>query len=468
MAAELGESTDPRELVPGEPEQIANDLRALVTNIRTISGIGDALDEIDPAGWTGDAADAFREAFGREPRKWTDLGELLAQGGKSLADYGDVLTWAQSEAQRAIDMHTAAQAASRAAFVQWVERMSGASFAERLDTPFEDPGKDLVQEAQDVLDNARTRLASVGDTVAGQFGVEQDEDGGFKYSKDYEFGTDHRKPEWRRDDRTGEWVEEEDPNGWQGGRFGRSYHAEVGVNGESDGMLSDTLGDTAKALGIDLDESTHEASASVAVFDGSAGGESESGSWHMEGSALGASASAGATTSSIAVSGEANADAYLAKESVEGEYKLGDHAAISGSAKDIAGAEVGVDGTAGVTGVQAGAKAFAGAKIEAEAGAEVAGVNAGVHGSVRAGIGAEASGQIGLGDDGKFHVSASLGAAVGIGGSVGFDFSIDPQGVVDTVKDVADDVGDFASGVATDVGHGIENAADAVGDLFGL
>nr|WP_156131624.1 hypothetical protein [Amycolatopsis methanolica] len=65
MAAGLGETTSPRELIPGEPELIAGDLRDLVAGIQQIGTTGDGLAGIVPAQWSGAAADAFREASAR-------------------------------------------------------------------------------------------------------------------------------------------------------------------------------------------------------------------------------------------------------------------------------------------------------------------------------------------------------------------------------------------------------------------
>lgn len=444
--AELGETTDPRELIPGEPEQITNDLREVIGNIEKLATIGKTLRGTDPSTWTGEAADTFRSAFAQEPPKWFDVADLLSQGGQALADYADVLVWAQSEAQRAIELYTAAQAVSRAALGQYYARMSQASDAERLFTPFRDPGEGMARVAQEVLDNARSRLAATGDSVAEAFGVKSDGYGGFK-EEEREYG---------------------DKGGWQRVRGGRSYRGHWGPTDESDGMLHDKIGETLQALGFDIDERTSESAAGVDVLHGGIGGGFGSGPWsgsgELEGSLFGAGASAGATVSSMAISGEANAEAYLATGSAEGDVKLGDHAGVSGSGNAIVGAEAGVHGNVGLTGAQGGVEAFVGGKAEVEGGAEVAGVNAGVHASVQAGLGAEASGQVGMGDDGKFHLSASVGVTLGIGGSVGFDVAIDPQEVVDTVKDVVDDVGDFAS----DAAHGIENAADAVADFLGF
>jgi hypothetical protein len=92
MAAELGQTTDPKALIPGEPEQIAKDLRQMVGNIQAIDGIGNNLRGIDPAQWTGAASTAFREAFSAEPPKWLQAVDVAGQNGRSLADFADTLT----------------------------------------------------------------------------------------------------------------------------------------------------------------------------------------------------------------------------------------------------------------------------------------------------------------------------------------------------------------------------------------
>ncbi|NKQ56470.1 hypothetical protein HFP15_26690 [Amycolatopsis sp. K13G38] len=463
MAAELGQTTDPKDLIPGEPEQISSDLRELIGNIDKIGTTGDGLKGVNIGDWTGQGANAFWDAFNPEPPKWLNTVELIGQGGQSLADYGDALTWAQSEAQRAIEIYTQAQAASQAAAEQYNAQATQASAAGQTVAPFQDPFAAAAQDAQTVLANARDKLAAAGGAVAEAFGMKSDGEGGYKkdIGEGYEFGADARKKtKW--DKEKGEWV---DPGGWQRNGRNKSYSGEWGS--QSDGMMHDKIADTLKSLGFDIDEKTYKASAETSWLDGKVEGDFSSGPFSgqgkLEGSVLGAGASAEATVSALGVSGSANAEAYLAKGSAEGEVKLGDHAGVSGSAEGMIGAQASAEGSAGWTGVQGSAEAFAGAKVEGQASAEVAGVSAGVHGEAWAGVGAEASGQFGMGDDGKFHVGASVGVALGVGGKVGFDFAVDPGEVVDTVKDVAGDVAD----VASDVGHGIANAADAVGDFVG-
>ncbi|MBB4685342.1 putative T7SS-secreted protein [Amycolatopsis jiangsuensis] len=438
MAAELGETTDPKELVPGEPQLISGDLKQLAGTIRKMAGISDELSGIDAEQWTGAAADEFRQAFGAEPKKWLDAIGSLGQGAAALADYGDALTKSQSDAQRAIELYTQGQAATRAATAQWNARLVQSLATGGPWPSFTDPGQAATRQAEQILAAARRTVEETGDEVAKKLGFTKDSDGTF--TKDL---------------------------GSREFSKGKSWNAEWGTE-QSDGMLVDKWGGVLEKLGIDTSEDTVSASADVSLLDGSLDGKfgdgTFGGSGKIEGAVLGAGAGAHAGASNLGVNAGAYAEAYLAKGSAEGELHYGDHVSVKGDVSGEIGAKASAEGTAGWTGVQGKAEAFAGGKIEGNASAEVAGVTAGVHGEAWAGVGAEASGQLGMGDDGKFHIGASLGVAVGIGGKVGFDIAIDPAEVVDTVQDVAGDVAD----VASDVGNGIADAAGAVGDFLGF
>lgn len=466
--AELGQTTNPRELIPGEPEAVVNDLRELARNIEAIGTTGDSLGNVDPGGWTGDAATAFREVFTAEPPRWFQAVDTANQGGQALADYADTLVWAQDEAQRAIEMYTEAQAASRAAAAQYDQQAQRAAESGETLAPFNDPGASAAEEAQAVLDNARNEVNQAGDRTAGLLGFQPDGEGG--YQRDLggnEWGSSRRDKKRVWDPETGQWTEE-DPGGWQQHGRGRSWHGQWGS--QSDGMLHDLIKDTLGQLGIEIPEKEWEASANVDVLGGKLEGDFSSGDWSgsgsLEGSLLGAGAGANATASALGVGASAYAEAYLAKGSAEGELNYGEHVTLSGSAEASVGAEATAEGSIGVTGAQGSVGAFAGGQAGVEGNAEAGGVSVGAHGEVRYGIGAEASGQFGMGDDGKFHVGASLGLTVGLGGSVGFDVAVDPGGVVDAAADVGEVVSDIGSGiadVASEVGSGVAGFASDVG-----
>ncbi|WP_326569296.1 hypothetical protein VSH64_47470 [Amycolatopsis rhabdoformis] len=467
MAAELGETTDPKELIPGEPRFISGDLKDMVRNIQKMAAISDGLSGVDAKQWTGEASDRFRETFGQEPKKWFETIGVLGTGANALADYGDVLTRSQAKAQQALELYTQGQAATRAASAQWTVDAYRALTGGHQIPAFADPGQGATQQAERILAAARAELEEIGGSTAEKLGFKKESDG--TYKKDlgdgHEFGADHRnkKPVW--DDEKKEWVEE-DPGGWQSHGKSKNYSREFGT--QSDGMLTDKLGGLLEKFGIDTSESTVSASAGVDLVDGSLDGKfgdgTFGGSGKVEGAAIGAGAEAHAGAGPLGLNAGASAEAYLAKGSAQGEIHYGDHMSIKGDASAEVGAKASAQGSIGWSGMQGSLEGFAGARIEGNAGAEVGGVTAGVHGEAWAGVGAEASGQFGMGDDGKFHVGASLGVALGIGGKVGFDISIDPGEVVDTVQDVAGDVAD----VASDVGHGIANAAGAVGDFLGF
>ncbi|MEV0409423.1 hypothetical protein AB0I68_01120 [Streptomyces sp. NPDC050448] len=109
----------------------------------------------------------------------------------------------------------------------------------------------------------------------------------------------------------------------------------------------------------------------------------------------------------------------------------------------FAGGEAAVSAGAGQDGLNAGAKAFAGAKASVAGGGELAGIGAGGTAEGWAGAGAEAKVTFGKEDDGKWHVGGKVGLALGLGGSVGGEFTIDPHKVSDAFGDAADAVGSW-------------------------
>lgn len=425
MAAELGQTSDPRELIPGDPETIVADLRELATGIGTIDGIDRGLAGVDPFGWTGQASDAFREKFGAEPPKWTQAVDDLTSGGDAVAGYAEVLTWAQGEALRAIETYAQGEAASAAAARQFDAQQAqpGADPS----AVFHDPGSAARSLAQQILDHARGKKEEAGDDASHAIGVAS---GKHEFSHGHEFKRER--------------------------------------GSQADGMLNDLIAQGLGAAGVDVTTHTASASADVSLLSGSLDGSFDSGavsgSGKLSGSVLGAGAEAHGSASWLGVSGGASAEAYLAKGSADGQLNLGDHAGIQGHGEAIVGAKAEAEGNLGWTGGEVSGEAFAGAKASGNASAEVAGVGAGVNGEAWAGIGAEGSAQFGMGDDGKFHVGASAGVALGVGGKVGFDVTVDPGEVVDTATDLAGDVGHYAS----EAGHGLEDAGHAVADFLGF
>jgi RHS repeat-associated protein len=169
---QLGQTSDPKELVHGD----AGKIRAAAAKLRTFqTGLGevaDGLNRIDTGQWEGQAADAFRAKFAPEPPKWSAAATAMGKAAAALESYSSAVESAQSEAQRAIELWNQGQQATRqavAAYNQQVSAYNNAAQAydarlqagqdpgARPSEPgkFTDPGAALRDQAQQVLSAAR-------------------------------------------------------------------------------------------------------------------------------------------------------------------------------------------------------------------------------------------------------------------------------------------------------------------------
>ncbi|MFJ3198862.1 hypothetical protein [Streptomyces sp. NPDC086989] len=120
-------------------------------------------------------------------------------------------------------------------------------------------------------------------------------------------------------------------------------------------------------------------------------------------------------------------------------------------AEGFAGGEASAGATLGKDGFNGKFAAFAGEKGSVATGGEVAGLGAGATAEGWAGVGAEFKWDFGKGEDGKYHFGGKGGLALGIGGAVGGEFTVDPGKVKDAAVDAADWVGDTAGSVKDEV-----------------
>jgi type VII secretion system ESX-1 substrate len=101
--AELGETEDPKALVPGNAAAVGSTARTLRRRGAELTLAGKGLQRIDTAdGWSGDAAEAFRAKFHGQPGKWLEAGDCFVEAAAALESYVYMLTWAQSEAAAAV------------------------------------------------------------------------------------------------------------------------------------------------------------------------------------------------------------------------------------------------------------------------------------------------------------------------------------------------------------------------------
>jgi uncharacterized protein YukE len=139
--AELGQSSDPRALIPGDPASIYQTEIELRSYGDLMHSAGAGLARIDTSqGWRGDAATAFRAVYHGQPTKWTQAGDAFREAADALDDYARTMIWAQREAANAI--------------AQW--------------------NAGNKQAASTLLANGRNQLASAGSAAAARVGRARD------------------------------------------------------------------------------------------------------------------------------------------------------------------------------------------------------------------------------------------------------------------------------------------------------
>lgn len=99
---ELGETTDPKQLIPGETVEIRKSTTHLLLYGQTLNQISDGMRGLDSSHWTGRAADTFRARFATEPTRWSNCGNAFLDAEAALESYCVALSWAQDEAGEAI------------------------------------------------------------------------------------------------------------------------------------------------------------------------------------------------------------------------------------------------------------------------------------------------------------------------------------------------------------------------------
>ena len=162
-AAELGQTSDPRALVPGDPAVLHAHAAELTTHGSSLEQVGGDLRRIDTFdAWSGKAGEAFSEKFTPHPAQWLTAADSHQAAASAVSRYADTLTWAQGQAGSAAQQFDQAQAATQIATAQYNQAAErGAQQA-----PFVDPGAAARDNAQGLLARAREQLAGAGDGAA--------------------------------------------------------------------------------------------------------------------------------------------------------------------------------------------------------------------------------------------------------------------------------------------------------------
>lgn len=123
----LGQGGGAKALIPGNADSLRRTHSALQAYGDLLHRAGEGLRRIDTGdGWSGDAADAFREVYHGQPGKWLRAGDAFHDAAKALDAYTATLVWAQREAEGALrlwdsgeDHHDAAKEKLDNAYSQW-------------------------------------------------------------------------------------------------------------------------------------------------------------------------------------------------------------------------------------------------------------------------------------------------------------------------------------------------------------
>lgn len=175
--SELGDTDDPKELVPGDVatlDETASGLRKLGTACQEAYG---GLSKLDVGHWTGGAAEKFEQYFAKETPKWRDAAEAFGPVVEALTTYKGAVERAQREAAEAIRLYNEAKKVTEDAERQYdaaasqfekafmAAQVSGDSAPAPL-APFSDPGKAQREAAERMLADARSALRSAAAEAA--------------------------------------------------------------------------------------------------------------------------------------------------------------------------------------------------------------------------------------------------------------------------------------------------------------
>lgn len=164
--SELGQTSDPVDLIPGSVSGLDEFVSRWRENARTAGDIAAQLTNLpSPEGWEGAAADGFAARLPDVGTQWQQLGESLTTAADALDEYATVLGWAQQKAGDAIAMWQVAQAQTAAGVESYrqAERQAGATGI----VPFyTDAGAATRSDAQSLLAYARSEVRDAGDTAA--------------------------------------------------------------------------------------------------------------------------------------------------------------------------------------------------------------------------------------------------------------------------------------------------------------
>ncbi|MFC4607717.1 putative T7SS-secreted protein [Streptomyces maoxianensis] len=180
---DLGQTEDKAKLIYGSPDKITSTAKKLRAFQTAFDSSAEGLKGLDSSQLKGEAAEALRAAVRIQPPKWFTGADACEKAAGALWAFAGTVTWAQGQAQTAIDKWkegTKASADAADAHRKKVDDFNGAvdrynaqpadkrdpsTLPPRPAATFEDPGKKLLQEAQDILAEARKQRNTAAESA---------------------------------------------------------------------------------------------------------------------------------------------------------------------------------------------------------------------------------------------------------------------------------------------------------------
>ncbi|MFI6287435.1 putative T7SS-secreted protein [Streptomyces sp. NPDC051018] len=180
---DLGQTEDKTKLVYGSPDEIRSTAKRLRAFQTAFDDAGGGLKGLDSSQLKGEAAEALRTAVRTQPPKWFTGADACEKAAAALEGFAGTVTWAQGQAQTAINKWKEGVKASTDAadahrrkiddYNSAVDRYNAQPAGERNPSTlpprpaatFADPGKQLMQNAQEILAEARKQRNTAAETA---------------------------------------------------------------------------------------------------------------------------------------------------------------------------------------------------------------------------------------------------------------------------------------------------------------
>ncbi|MGW3679428.1 putative T7SS-secreted protein [Streptomyces prasinus] len=180
---DLGQTDDKTKLVHGSAEKIRSTAEKLRAFHTAFDDAGEGLKGLDSSQLKGEAAEALRKAVSTQPPKWFTGADACEKAAVALEAFAGTVSWAQGQAQTAIEKWKEGVKASEDAadahrkkvdtYNKAVDRYNALPPDKRDPSTlppcpaptFEDPGRKLMSEAQEILAEARTQRNTAAETA---------------------------------------------------------------------------------------------------------------------------------------------------------------------------------------------------------------------------------------------------------------------------------------------------------------